>query len=130
MRCLRCWGHRLVVAALSLNLAACSTVQSVRLPPAGGGPPENVFVGSRVEVVTRDREKLEFTVARISAEGLYSQSAFIPYSSMASLRVRTPGSNEQTWSYVLGALGIIALIALIGSADSVKVCSPSPCPEP
>ena len=30
---------------------------------------------------------------------------------------------------VLGAIGIVALIALAANSDSVKVCSPSPCPE-
>jgi hypothetical protein len=50
---------------------------------------------------------------------------------MKSLKVDNPNStsSEETWTYVLGVIGAVALIALAISSDSVRVCSPSPCPE-
>ena len=50
---------------------------------------------------------------------------------MKSLRVENPNANnnDTTWGYILGALGIIALVALVANADSVAICSPSPCPQ-
>jgi hypothetical protein len=50
---------------------------------------------------------------------------------MASLKVEGPKtSGEDTWMIIGGILGAAALIWLIASADSVKVCSPSPCERP
>jgi len=50
---------------------------------------------------------------------------------MESLRVEDPNSQaaESAANWVLGILGVIALGALIANSDSVKVCSPGPCPE-
>lgn len=36
--------------------------------------------------------------------------------------------DDSAWTYILGALGIAALVVLVANADSVKVCTPSPCP--
>ena len=48
---------------------------------------------------------------------------------MERLRVESLNTGDSTWEWVLGVVGVVALIALIAHSDSVKVCSPGPCPE-
>ena len=84
----------------------------------------------RVQVKTLDRKTIKFRVTEITAEGLGGNKGFYRYEDMKSLRVENPHSktNDNTLSWVLGALGVAALIALIANADSVSVCSSQPCP--
>jgi len=88
--------------------------------------------GSLVEVKTLDKRTVKFRVVDITREGLGGNQGFFRYQDMKSLRVENPNANnsDATWGYILGALGIIALVALVANADSVAICSPSPCPEP
>ena len=123
---------QLFLALLVLNLAACSSMQPVRVSDLRGNPaPAEVREGDRVEVVTRDGEKFEFSVSELNEFGLGGQFGFIPYERMRSLSVRRPGSEFGDSGYWIGAvLGVALFIALIANADSVSVCSPGPCPEP
>ena len=91
-----------------------------------------VDYGSLVEVRTLDNRTVKFRVTDITPQGLGGNAGFYRFEEMKSLRVDQPGSgnSDKTLSYILGALGIIALVALVANADSVSVCSPSPCPEP
>jgi len=120
---------RLILACLVFNLAACSSMQPVRLHDLdSSGTPAGVHTGDRVEVVTRDKEKFEFTVEQINAVGLGGKFGFIPYEKMRSLKVHRPATGEPDLTWLWAVLGLAAAIALIASADSVSVCSPGPCP--
>jgi len=121
-----------LLALLVLNLAACSSMQPVRVSDLKGNPaPAEVREGDRVEVTTRDGEKFEFSVTELNAIGLGGQFGFIPYERMRSLSVRQPGSDLGDAGYWLGVLlGAALFVALIANADSVSVCSPGPCPTP
>ena len=81
---------------------------------------------------TLDKRTVKFRVVDITREGLGGNQGFYRYEDMQSLRVENPNAknNDNTLSYILGTLGVIALIALAISSDSVAICSPSPCPEP
>jgi hypothetical protein len=88
------------LAILVLNLTACSTLQEVSV--------ENAMRNSK-------------------PSGVDSKS-FFRYEDMASLKVEGPkNSGEDAWMIIGGILGAAAFIWLIANADSVKVCSPSPC---
>jgi hypothetical protein len=89
-----------------------------------------VDYGSLVEVKTLDHRTSKFRVTEMTEDGLGGNSGFFRFEDMKSLRVENPAAknNDSAWTYVLGALGIAALIVLVANADSVKVCSPSPCP--
>jgi len=120
---------RLILALLVFNLAACSSMQPVRVHDLKTSEtPAGVHKGDRVEVVTQDKEKFEFTVEQINAVGLGGKFGFIPYDKMRSLKVYRPGSGEPDLTWLWAVLGLAAAIALIASADSVSVCSPGPCP--
>jgi hypothetical protein len=88
--------------------------------------------GSLVELKTLDRRTVKFRVTDITEEGIGGNQGFYRYEDMKSLRVENPYSNnsDETLAWILGALGIAALIALVANADSVAICSPSPCPQP
>jgi len=124
--------RQLFLALLVLNLAACSSMQPVRVNDLKGNPaPAELREGDRVEVTTRDGEKFEFNVTELNGTGLGGQFGFIPYERMRSLAVRRPGSDYGDAGYWLGALLAAALvIVVIANADSVSVCSPGPCPQP
>jgi hypothetical protein len=114
---------------LVLNLAACSTLQPVSIESAMQySPPRGIDYGSLVEVKTLDKRTVKFRVTEISDEGLGGKQGFYRFEDMKSLRVDNPGKKGDTTAYILGALGVIALIALVANADSVTICSPSPCP--
>ncbi len=94
-------------------------------------PPADIREGSLVEVRTFDRKTSRFRVTEITDEGLGGQAGFFRYADMESLKVDRPAeSNETVMGYIFGALGIVALVWLVGNADNVSVCSPSPCPSP
>ena len=125
--------RRYLMCLLIFNLAACSTMQPVSVENAMQNPGvRGIDYGSLVEVRTLDNRTVKFRVTDINEEGLGGSKGFFRYEDMKSLRVDTPSSHssDETWAWVLGALGIIALIALVANADSVSVCSPSPCPQP
>ena len=127
-------GFRYLLCLLLFNLTACTTMQPVSVERAMQQPqPSGVDFGSLVEVTTLDRRTAKFRVTEMTPEGLGGSSAgFFRYEDMRSLKVENPGSqgDNETWAYILGALGIIALIALVANSDSVAVCSPGPCPTP
>ena len=121
-----------LLALLVFNLAACSTLQAVSVETAmKKALPASVDYGSLVEVKTFDKQKAKFRVTVINADGLGGSKGFYRYEDMASLKVEAPkNSSEDVWLIVGGILGAAALIFLIANADSVKVCSPSPCERP
>lgn len=94
-------------------------------------PPADIRQGSLVEVKTFDLQTAKFRVTEITDDGLGGKSGFFRYEDMESLKVDRPSeSNEQLLGWVFGALGVAALAWLVANADSVAVCSPSPCPAP
>ena len=120
---------RYLLGLLVLNLAACSTLQPVDIESAMQySPPRGIDYGSLVEVKTLDKRTVKFRVTEITDDGLGGKQGFFRYEDMKKLRVDNPGKKDDTITYILGALGIAALIALVVSADSVAICSPSPCP--
>ena len=124
---------RYLLSLLLLNLAACSSMQTVNVENAMQSTKvRGIDYGSLVEVKTLDKRTVKFRVVDITPEGLGGNQGFYRYEDMKSLRVENPNANNNgtTWGYILGALGIIALVALVANADSVAICSPSPCPEP
>jgi len=101
------------------------SIQDVRRE---GGQGE-IQVGDRVEVVTRDREKFEFAVTDIDSQGIAGKFGFIPYENISRLSVRRRGNaGNHSWTWLWGVLGAAALVAIVASADSVSVCSGTPCP--
>jgi len=122
-----------ILCLLFLNLAACSSMQTVNVESAMQSTKvRGIDYGSLVEVKTLDKQTVKFRVVDITREGLGGNHGFYRYEDMKSLRVENPNAknNDNTLNYILGALGIIALVALVANADSVAICSPSPCPEP
>jgi hypothetical protein len=120
---------RYLLSLLVLNLVACSTLQPVSIESAMKySPPRGIDYGSLVEVKTLDKRTVKFRVTEITDDGLGGNQGFYRYEDMKNLRVDNPGRKGDTTAYILGALGVIALIALVVSADSVAICSPSPCP--
>jgi len=121
---------RCLLGLLVLNLTACSTLQPVSIESAMQySPPRGIDYGSLVEVKTLDKRTVKFRVTEITDDGLGGKQGFYRYEDMQNLRVDNPGKNKgETATYILSALGIIALIALIVNADNVTICTPSPCP--
>jgi hypothetical protein len=131
MRGMTFFKHYLL-ALLVFNLAACSSMQSVSVENAmKNSPPRGVDYGSLVHVKTLDKQSVKFRVTTINADGLGGGKAFYRYEDMSSLKVELPKSkNNETGTIILGILGVAALIFLVANADSVAVCSPSPCERP
>ena len=124
---------RYLLSLLLLNLAACSSMQTVNVENAMQSTKvRGIDYGSLIEVKTLDKRTAKFRVVDITREGLGGNQGFYRYEDMQSLRVENPNAknHDNTLSYILGSLGIIALIALAISSDSVAICSPSPCQEP
>ena len=124
--------NRYLLSLLVLNLAACSSMQAVSIESAMNySPPRGIDYGSLVEVKTLDKRTVKFRVTDITDDGLGGKQGFYRFEDMKSLRVEGTGQSESNAAaYILGALGIAALVALVISADSVAICSPSPCPQP
>lgn len=121
-----------LLALLVFNLTACSTLQPVSVEGAmKNSPPRGVDYGSLVQVKTLDKKTAKFRVTVINADGLGGSKKFYRYENMASLKVETPGNNSgDTWMIIGGILGAAALIFLVANADSVSVCTPTPCDRP
>ena len=121
---------QLILALLLLNLSACSSMQTVSIQDLENPDiPSEIQHGDRVEVVTRDSEKMEFSVTDITTEGIGGKFGFIPFDNIRRLRVQQPGSSSgNSANWIWGILGAAALVALIASADSVSICSGTPCP--
>ena len=104
---------------------AMSAMQKVNVETAmQSAHPRGIDYGSLVEVRTLDNQRARFRVTEISREGLGGRDGFYRYEDMKSLRVENPNAgSDSTWHYILGALGIAALVALALSADSVAVGS-------
>lgn len=123
---------RYLLCLLLLNLAACSSMQTVDLERAvQTSNARGVEYGRLVKVKTLDKRSVRFRVTEIREDGIGSNAEFFRYAEMESLEVENPNSNsgETALTWVLGIIGVAALVALVANADSVKVCSPSPCPE-
>jgi hypothetical protein len=123
---------RCLLAILLFNLTACSTYQTVSIERAMNQPaPPGVDFGSLVKVTPLEGRTVSFRVTELTPEGLGGSGGFYRYEDMKSLKVDKPGSNDgQALSWVLGILAVGAVVALIANADSVRVCSPSPCENP
>lgn len=121
-----------LLALLVFNLAACSTMRPVSVEDAmRHPPPRNVRQGSLVEVKTFDGRTARFRVTQMTDQGLGGPDGFYDYANMVTLQVDEPnGGDGRVAGYLLGVLGVAALIWLIGNADEVSVCSQPPCPTP
>lgn len=121
-----------LLALLVFNLTACSSLQTVSVESAmRNSPPSGVDYGSLVHVKTFDKRTAEFRVTVINADGLGGSENFYRYEDMASLKVEQANSNDTDFlAIVLGVLGVAALVYLVANADTVVVCSPSPCEIP
>ena len=121
-----------LLALLVFNLAACSSLQTVSVESAmKNSPPRGVDYGSLVHVKTFDKRTAKFRVTVINADGLGGSDNFYRYEDMASLKVEQAKSNDTDFlAIVLGVLGVAALVYLVANADTVVVCSPSPCEIP
>ena len=123
---------RYLLCLLLLNLAACTSMQTVDLERAvQTSNARGVEYGRLVKVETLDKRSIRFRVTEIRDDGIGSNAEFFPYAEMKSLEVENPNSNsgETATNVILGIIAVAALVALIANSDSVKVCSPSPCPE-
>ena len=119
-----------VLSLLLLNLAACSTMQPVNLENTiQTSYARGVDYGSLVHVKTVDKRSAKFRVTDITEDGLGGNGGFYRFDEMESLKVDVPGSNDTALQVVLGIVAVAALAALLANSDSVKICSPSPCPE-
>lgn len=121
-----------VLVLLLLHLAACTTMQPVNIQRAMHSEQvRGVDYGSLVEVRTLDRRTETFRVTDITQEGLGGSPGFFRYADMKSLKVESAGADSgEVWGYILGILGVAALVAIVAKADNVAICSPGPCPEP
>ena len=121
-----------LLALLVFNLAACSNLQTVSVENAmKNSPPRGVDYGSLVHVKTLDKKTAKFRVTVINLDGLGGSDEFIRYEDMASLKVeQEQKGNSEAGTIILGILAAAALVFLIASADSVAICSPSPCESP
>ena len=118
-----------LLALVFFNLTACSSMQTVDVDSAMRySPPPGVDIGSLVEVKTLDDRRLTFRITDIYDQGVDGKYGLVAWEDMEQMKVDVSRQNEgQTMSYILGALGIIAFIALIDSADTVNICNIPPC---
>lgn len=121
---------RCLIALLVLGVSACSSMRTVDVGKAvRQGAPPGVYEGSLVDVKTLGGERLRFRVTNIEPEGIGGDPGFIAYANMRSLKVEDPNRYDEVGSWVLGLLGVAALVVLIANADSVNACS-GDCPAP
>ena len=123
---------RYMLSILLFNLAACSSMQTVNVENAmRNSPPSGVDFGSLVEIRTLDKKTVKFRVTDITDEGLGGNAGFFRYQNMLNLKVENQSSdNSDALGIIVAILGVAALVWLVANADSVAVCSPSPCPTP
>jgi len=95
-----------------------------------GQLPHDLDFGSLVEVRTIDGRISKFRVTEMNAGGLGGSPGFFWYDDMQSLKIDRPAQNHDVAGIVLGVLGVAALVWIVGNADSVRVCSGTPCPGP
>jgi hypothetical protein len=127
------FASRYLLCLLLMNLAACSSMQTVNVESAmQTSYPRGVDFGSLVDLKTLDGRSASFRVTEMTPEGLGGSPGFYRYEEMKSLRVENPNANnsDRTLSIILGVLGVAALIALVANADSVSICSGTSCPQP
>jgi len=119
-----------VLSILLVNLVACSSLQPVSIENAmQNSSARGIDYGSLVEVKTLDHRTSKFRVTEMTDDGLGGKAGFFRFEDMQSLRVENPAANNgDGWTYILGAVGIAALVFLVANADSVTACSSSPCP--
>ena len=124
--------REVILSLLLLHLAACSSMQTIPLQDLQGRHASSALqIGDRVELDTTHNETLDFAVTDITEDGLSGKFGFIPYQDIRRLRAHRAGSGEgENLSWLWGALGLAALVALIVSADSVTFCSGTPCQPP
>jgi uncharacterized integral membrane protein len=123
-------GHYLL-ALLVFNLAACSTMNPVSIEHAMKYPPgRGIDYGSLVHVKMLDKTSVKFRVAVMNADGLGTSSEFYRYEGMANLKVEGENTKSNAGMIILGILSAAALVFLVANADSVSVCSPTPCEVP
>jgi hypothetical protein len=124
---------RYILCLLMVNLAACSSMQPVNIEHAmQNEKARGIDYGNLVKIKTLDRQTIKFRVTEITSEGVGGNQGFYRYEDMKSLKVENPNSNksDNMLAWVLGILGIAALVALAANSDSVSVCSSPPCPQP
>jgi len=124
--------RQIILSILMLHLVACSSMQTVPVQDVQSqGENGTLQIGDRVELLTNDNEKLEFAVTDITTDGLGGKFGFVAYEDIRRLQIHRPGQTKGGGlSWLWGVLGAAALLALISSADSVSVCSGTPCPHP
>lgn len=114
--------------------AGCSSLQTVNVEDIQRqGAQGEIQAGDRVEIITRNKETLDFAVTDINTEGISGKFGFIPYADIRTLKVKRPGSaDSESYTWLWALLGAAALTAIIVSADSSSVCISSgiPCPQP
>jgi len=123
---------RYLLCLLLFNLAACSTMQTVDVEDAMQySAARGVDYGSLVKVTTLENQTVKFRVTEMKPDGLGGNQGFFRFENMKSLKVESPSasSSDNTWAWILGVLGVAALVALVANADSVSICSGAPCPE-
>ena len=119
-----------LLVLIIFNIAACSSMQTIDVDSAMRySPPPGVDIGSLVEVKMLDGRRLTFRITDIYEQGVDGKFGLVAWEDMEQMKVDVSRQNEgQTKSYIFGVLGIIAFIALIDSADTVNICTPTPCP--
>jgi len=123
--------RKLILSVVLIHLAACSGMQIIPVRDLQGrSGNSSLQIGDRVELATRNNEKLDFAVTEITPDGLAGRFGFIPYHDIRRLRVHRPGyAKSENRAWLWGVLGVAALIGLITAADSVTVCTNTPCPQ-
>lgn len=126
---------RYFLCLLVMNLAACSSMQTVDVENAmQSAKARGVDYGSLVEVKTLDKKTAKFRVTDFTEEGIGGSQGFYRYEDMKSLRVENLSAQSKnkdtTLAWILGVLGVAALVALVASSDNVAVCAPAPCQVP
>ena len=123
---------RYLLCLLLFNLTACSSMQTVNVDDAMKySSARGVEHGSLVHVKMLDNRSVKFRVTELTPDGLGGNQGFYRFEEMKSLKVDNPAAknSDNTWAWILGVLGVAALVALVSNADSVSICSGTPCPE-
>jgi hypothetical protein len=124
--------RQIILSFLLVHLMACSSMQTVPVQDLQSqGESGSLQIGDRVELLTYNKEKLDFAVTDITTDGLGGKFGFIPYTDIRRLRIHRPAHySAADTPWIWGVLGLAALVALLSSADSVTVCTGGPCPPP